>query len=230
MSATGIQLDHGSSDSLSILSVKSDTEKWQENGETRMIFLILCMSVAKIDHWKNQGKKEDPVSTVSFIKGKAPVAQLWGFGTECILVGKKQAFLLLTSIRCDSAGAERTKEDTGLLASCIFEGALYCSVALSCPTLCNPMDSRTSGFFILHYLPEFAQTQHPLGLWWHPTISSSVIPFFSCPQSFPGRWHFWQKSSEHHDVTSSHILAKCNPNRDGRQWMSSSEEQEASFS
>ena len=25
----------------------------------------------------------------------------------------------------------------------------------------------------------------PLYLWCHPTISSSVVPFFSCPQSFP---------------------------------------------
>ena len=27
----------------------------------------------------------------------------------------------------------------------------------SCPTLCNPMDCSTSGFPVLHYLPEFAQ-------------------------------------------------------------------------
>ena len=26
--------------------------------------------------------------------------------------------------------------------------------------------------------------------WCHPTISSSVIPFFSCPQSFPASWSF----------------------------------------
>ena len=25
----------------------------------------------------------------------------------------------------------------------------------------------------------------PLSQWWHPTISSSVVPFSSCPQSFP---------------------------------------------
>ena len=28
-------------------------------------------------------------------------------------------------------------------------------------------------------------TPHPLSGWCHPTISSSVIPFSSCPQSFP---------------------------------------------
>ena len=38
------------------------------------------------------------------------------------------------------------------------------------------------GFLVLHYLPELAQT---LNQWCHPTISCSVIPFSSCPQSFP---------------------------------------------
>ena len=32
-----------------------------------------------------------------------------------------------------------------------------CSVAKSCPTLCDLMDSSTPGFPVLHYLPEFAQ-------------------------------------------------------------------------
>ena len=30
----------------------------------------------------------------------------------------------------------------------------------------------------------------PLSHWWHPTISSSVIPFSSCPQSFPASGSF----------------------------------------
>ena len=29
-----------------------------------------------------------------------------------------------------------------------------------------------------------------LSRWWHPTISSSVIPFSSCLQSFPASWSF----------------------------------------
>ena len=33
-----------------------------------------------------------------------------------------------------------------------------CSVANSCPTLCNPMDCSTPGFPVLHHLPELAQT------------------------------------------------------------------------
>ena len=30
----------------------------------------------------------------------------------------------------------------------------------------------------------------PLSWWWHPTISSSLIPFSSCPQSFPASGSF----------------------------------------
>ena len=30
----------------------------------------------------------------------------------------------------------------------------------------------------------------PLSQWWHPTISSSVVPFSSCPQSFPASGSF----------------------------------------
>ena len=30
----------------------------------------------------------------------------------------------------------------------------------------------------------------PLSQWCHPTISSSVVPFSSCPQSFPASWSF----------------------------------------
>ena len=33
-----------------------------------------------------------------------------------------------------------------------------CSVAQSCPTLCDPMDCSMPGFPVVHYLPEFAQT------------------------------------------------------------------------
>ena len=33
-----------------------------------------------------------------------------------------------------------------------------CSVAQSCPTLCEPMERFTRGFPVLHYHPDFAQT------------------------------------------------------------------------
>ena len=35
---------------------------------------------------------------------------------------------------------------------------MCCSVAQSCPTLCDPMDCSTPGSPVLHHLPELAQT------------------------------------------------------------------------
>ena len=74
----------------------------------------------------------------------------------------------------------------------------WCSVAQSCPTLCDPIDCSTPGFHVHHQLLELAQTQvHWVdGInwcqWWQPTISSSVIPFSSCLQCFlaSGSIHF----------------------------------------
>ena len=39
----------------------------------------------------------------------------------------------------------------------VLEDYICCSVAKSRPALCDPMDYRTPGFTVLHYLPEFAQ-------------------------------------------------------------------------
>ena len=52
----------------------------------------------------------------------------------------------------------------------------FSSVIQLCPTLCNPMNCSTPGLPVHHQLPEFTC---------YPTISSSVIPFSSCPQSLP---------------------------------------------
>ena len=39
-----------------------------------------------------------------------------------------------------------------------FSSVQFSSVAQSCPTLCDPMDSSTPGFPVRHQLPELAQT------------------------------------------------------------------------
>ena len=52
----------------------------------------------------------------------------------------------------------------------------------SCPTLWDPTDCSTPGLPIHHQLPEFAQTHVH---WCQSTISSPVVPFSSCLQSFP---------------------------------------------
>ena len=56
----------------------------------------------------------------------------------------------------------------------------FSSVAQSCPTLCDPMDCSTRVY----------PNSCPLSWWCHPTILSSVVPFFSCPQSCPASGSF----------------------------------------
>ena len=67
------------------------------------------------------------------------------------------------------------------------------SVAQSCPTLCDPMNCSMPGLPVHHQLPEFTQTHvHRVGLdgVGHPVISSSLVPFSSCLQSFPASGSF----------------------------------------
>ena len=63
----------------------------------------------------------------------------------------------------------------------------YSSVAQSCPTLCDPMDCSTPPCISTSGA---CSNSLPLSHWCHPTISSSVIPFSSCPQSFPASGSF----------------------------------------
>ena len=59
-----------------------------------------------------------------------------------------------------------------------------CSVAQSCPTLCNPMDCDTFGSSVLHYLLEFAQTHvHWVGDAIQP--SHLLLPLLFLPSIFP---------------------------------------------
>ena len=51
------------------------------------------------------------------------------------------------------------------------------------------MDCSTPGFPVLHS-PRVCSNLCPLSQWCHPTISSSVIPFFSHIQSFPASESF----------------------------------------
>ena len=67
----------------------------------------------------------------------------------------------------------------------------FSSVAQSCPTLCNPKD------WIQHARPpcpsptlRACSYSCPLTQWCHPTISSSVVSFSSCPESFPASASF----------------------------------------
>ena len=72
----------------------------------------------------------------------------------------------------------------------------FSSVTQSCPTLCNRMNSSTPGLSVHHQL-RVHTNPCPLSWWCHPTMSSSVIPLSSCPQSFPSIRVFSNESALH---------------------------------
>ena len=81
-----------------------------------------------------------------------------------------------------------------------------CSFTTLCPTLCDPMDCRTPGFPVLHYLLEFAQTHvhwvsdaiqpsDPLLSPSPPAFSLSQHPVFSNESVVCIRWpKYWRFS------------------------------------
>ena len=71
--------------------------------------------------------------------------------------------------------------------TCSKTSVQFSSVAQSCPTPCDPMNRSTPDLPVHHQLPEFSQTHvHRV----RDAISSSVVPFSSCPQSLPASESF----------------------------------------
>ena len=67
------------------------------------------------------------------------------------------------------------------------------SVTQSCPTLFDPMDCSTPGFPVItnsRGLLKLMSIESVMRWWCHPTISSSVVPFSACLQSFPASGSF----------------------------------------
>ena len=75
----------------------------------------------------------------------------------------------------------------------VSSSVTFSSVTQLCLTLCDPMDYSTTGFPVLHHLPELTQTHIR---WVSDAIppscplSSPVVPFTSCLQSFPASGSF----------------------------------------
>ena len=65
-----------------------------------------------------------------------------------------------------------------------------CSVTKSCLILCDPHGLQHSRPPCPSSSLRVCPTSCPLSRWCHPTISSSVVPFSSCPQSFPASGSF----------------------------------------
>ena len=69
---------------------------------------------------------------------------------------------------------------------------LFCcfSVAKLCLTLCDPMEWQHARLLCPPLSTRVCWNSCPLTWWCYLTISSSVIPFSSCPQSFPASVSF----------------------------------------
>ena len=63
-------------------------------------------------------------------------------------------------------------------------------VAQLCPTFCDSMVCSRPGLPVHHQLPGVYSNSCPLSWRCHPAISSSVVPFSSCLQSFPATGSF----------------------------------------
>ena len=76
----------------------------------------------------------------------------------------------------------------------VFSSVQFSSVAQPCPTLCDPMNHSTPGLHARPPCPSPSPGVHsnsrPSSRWCHSAISSSVIPFSSCPQSLPASESF----------------------------------------
>ena len=66
----------------------------------------------------------------------------------------------------------------------------FTAVAESCQTLCNLMNYSTQDLPVHHQAPGVYPNSCPSSRWYHPAISSSVVPFSSCPQSLPASGSF----------------------------------------
>ena len=109
---------------------------------------------------------------------------------------------------------EVLERNTELTSHYQLEEFQFSSVAQSCPTLCDPMNSSTPGLPVHHQLPEFTQTHvhrvsdaiqpsHPL---------SSASPSASNPSQHQGLFQW---------VNSSHEVAKVlefQPQHQSFQW------------
>ena len=78
-----------------------------------------------------------------------------------------------------------------MLAKGYWEKMCCCSVAKLYPILCNPMNCmQHSRLPRLSLSPRVCSYSCPFSQWCHPTITSPVTHFCSCPQSFPASGSF----------------------------------------
>ena len=77
---------------------------------------------------------------------------------------------------------------SSILSWDLFHAHTSVQFTQSCLTLCNPMDGSTPGYPVHCQVP--CSNSCPSSWWCHSTMSSPVVPFCSCLQSFPASGSF----------------------------------------
>ena len=83
--------------------------------------------------------------------------------------------------------------DRWILHHCATQEAHVCSLQFSCSDVSNslrPHESQHARPPCLSPTPRVHSDSRPSSQWCHPAISSSVVPFSSCPQSLPASQSF----------------------------------------
>ena len=123
-----------------------------------------CSSPVRIPALRCQEQRPLPV-----------ISQLWDFGNhltwEFSHLKNERVCLMISGVS---------------YSSCCCAGS---SVAKSCRTL-QPHELQHARLPCPSLSPGVCSNSCPLSQWCHPTITSSVSPFSSCPQSFPASGSF----------------------------------------
>ena len=77
-----------------------------------------------------------------------------------------------------------------VLFSFVHWSLQFNSVAQLCPTLCDPHGLQHARPPCPSLNPRACSNSCPLSQWCHPAISSSAVPFSSCPRSLPASESF----------------------------------------
>ena len=101
---------------------------------------------------------ESSVGCKSCSQERQPAGSIWGLNEVCCTLNRARRLgLMMTKDQTGGCGGQ----GSGKRSLAFPKSRSCCSVAKSCPTLCDPMDCSTPGFLALHYLPEFAQIHVP---------------------------------------------------------------------
>ena len=123
---------------------------------------------------------------ILFCRGKKKT--LLTFRTSVVLLETRIVFcliLIFSSLHYDRNSFSSSVDVTLILAYPLMFSNHCCSVAKSCPTLCNPMDCSAPATSVLHYLLEFAQ----IHVHW---ISDAIQPSHPLLPSFPFAFNLFQ--------------------------------------